>query len=181
MTSIKIQALILAISISACLLSACGKKTEPSLSAPASQGQSASNLTVKNLNLAVSAAELAASKQFAYFEGGHFGDKTQYNGSEADELGGAYAVHCRSGKPFSIEVKYQGDGIERSQALVLLERLLPPDKGKLIEHDDEDLQKMDAPQAAEFFYFEAGPKAEFLFAPDSNKNVVQVNVWSKDG
>lgn len=102
-------------------------------------------------------------------------------GRIADESGGAYAVHCRQGKPFSIEVKYQGDGIERDTAIKIMHRLLPPDAGELIEHDDEDLRKMDAKQAAEFFYFKGGPRTELLYANDSDKRVVQINIWTKNG
>ncbi|MBX9688106.1 MAG: hypothetical protein K2X27_15470, partial [Candidatus Obscuribacterales bacterium] len=62
----------------------------------------------------------------------------------------------------------------------ILERLLPPRAGKVIEHDDDDLKKMDAPQAAEFFYYENGAKAELLYAKDSATRVIQVNVWTKN-
>ena len=138
-------------------------------------------LSLKELRLDVSETDLAKSNDFAYFPGGHFGDKTQYMGGVLDEFGGAYAVHCRQGKPFSIEAKYQGNGIERDAALKIMQRLLPPNAGSVIEHDDEDLRKMDAPQAAEFFYYATGPRTELLYAHNSNKKVVQINIWTKNG
>lgn len=138
-------------------------------------------VALRKLRITCSEADLAASPDFAYFAAGHFGEKTQYNGRIADEWGGAYAVHCRRGLPFNIEVKYQGEGISRQQALDLLDRLLSSDRGELTEHDDEDLRKMDAEHPAEFFYYKNGEKAEFIYAANSNTRVIQVNSWTKDG
>lgn len=157
-------------------LSACGASNDNST---ASAGPS--NLKIETLKLNVSEPELASSSDFQYFAAGHFGEKTQYNGKRADEFGGAYAVHCRSQKPFSVEVKYPEQGIAKATALKVMERLLPPASGELTEHDDEDVKKMDSPQAAEFFYYKNGPRTELLYAKGSDKNVVQVNVWTKDG
>jgi hypothetical protein len=140
-----------------------------------------SNLKIEKLKLNASEQELAGSTDFQYFPAGHFGDKTQYNGKKADEFGGAYAVHCRAQKPFSIEVKYPEPGIAKINAMKVMERLLPPGAGEVVEHDDEDVKKMDSPQAAEFFYYKNGPRTELLYAKGSDKNIVQVNIWTKDG
>lgn len=159
-------------------LAACSPS---STNSDSTNSTTAKAVKLSELKLNVSEADLAKSEDFEFFPGGHFGDKTQYNGRKADEFGGAYAVHCRKGLPFSIEVKYQGDGIPKEAAMKVMQRLLPENSGEVIEHDDEDLQKMDAPQAAEFFYYKAGPRTELLYATDSNKNVVQINIWTKDG
>jgi hypothetical protein len=145
------------------------------------QGNAGKGLKKSELRLDVGENQLQQSSDFAFFAPGHFGDKTQYMGRYPDEFGGAYAIHCRQAKPFSIEVKYQGDGISRDDAMKVMHRLLPPDAGDVIEHDDDDLKLMDSPQAAEFFYFKGGPRSELLYAKGSNKKVVQVNLWTKDG
>lgn len=160
------------------ILSSCSPSAQNNPGAGVSPAKA---IKLSELKLSNTEAELSASPDFEFFPGGHFGEKTQYNGRIADESGGAYAVHCRKGLPFSIEVKYQDKGIPREQALKIMQKLLPDDAGELIEHDDEDLQKMDAPQAAEFFYYKGGPRTELLYATDSNKNVVQINIWTKDG
>lgn len=138
-------------------------------------------LRLQNLRLDLSENDLANSHDFAYFEPGHFGEKTQYMGKVADEFGGAYAVHCRKGKPFNIEVKYQGTGIQSANAMKIVHRLLPPNTGDLVEHDEDDLKKMDAAQPAEFFYFKNGPRCELIYANGSSTSVVQVNVWTREG
>lgn len=163
------------LSVSACQPRPNDSKDEQASSTPAEA------ITLKTLRLDVSENSLSKSKEFEYFAGGHFGEKTQYNGKIADEFGGAYAVHCRSGKPFSIEVKYQGAGIKRDDAMKVMQRLLPPDSGEVVEHDDEDVKKMDAKQAAEWFYYKGGARTELLYADNSNQNVVQVNIWTKSG
>ncbi len=163
------------------LQNSAGKsKSENSSQASGNSGKEQLALTIKTLRIDTSESSLASSADFAYFEAGHFGDKTQYMGRIADELGGAYAVHCRAGQPFSIEVKYQNPGIDRQDALRIMNRLLSKNAGEIIEHDDEDLKKKDAAQAAEFFYFKGGPKTELLYANNSTQQVVQINVWSKN-
>lgn len=161
------------------LVSACSP-SQVSSSGHLAGKNAVERITIKTLRISVLESELAQSPDFAFFPAGHFGDKTQYNGRIADEFGGAYAVHCRSGKPFSIEVKYPQNGIARSTAIKVMERLLPPNSGEVVEHDDEDLKKMDARQPAEFFYYKGGAFTELLFANDSNTQVVQVNVWIKE-
>lgn len=152
--------------------------TVPETGHPAASGEP---IKISNLHLDIKEKDLANSADFAYFEPGHFGEKTQYMGRLADEYGGAYAVHCRNSLPFSIEVKYSNGGIKRELAMKVMERLLPKNSGDIVEHDDEDLEKRDAKQAAEFFYYKRGPRAELLYAEDSIENVMQVNVWTKDG
>lgn len=149
--------------------------------APGDHAASGEPIKISNLHLDIEEKDLAKSAEFAYFEPGHFGEKTQYMGRLADEYGGAYAVHCRNTLPFSIEVKYSNGGIKRELAMKVMERLLPKNSGDIVEHDDEDLKKRDAKQAAEFFYYKHGPRTELLYAEDSIENVVQVNVWTKDG
>ncbi len=159
--------------LSACNPGSNSNDSNPSISA-------AKSIKLSELKLDVVEGTLENSKDsFEYFPAGHFGDKTQYNGKLADEFGGAYAVHCRQGHPFSIEVKYPAKGIERDDAMKILKRLLPNDAGEIVEHDDEDLKKMDAKQAAEFFYFKGGPYSELLYADNSNSKVVQINLWTK--
>ena len=170
-----ISIIVLALGTSAC------RKAEDSGSDSGPTTAATEAVELKTLRLNISEKSLKQSKDFEYFAAGHFGEKTQYNGRIADEFGGAYAVHCRSGLPFSIEVKYQGTGIKREQAMQVMNRLLPADAGEVIEHDDEDLKKMDASQAAEFFYYKGGPRTELLYADKSNQNVVQINVWTKNG
>jgi hypothetical protein len=133
------------------------------------------------LRLDLSEDAIGAMQDFAYFAAGHFGDKTQYMGKYPDEFGGAYAIHCRARKPFCIEVKYPAAGIERESAMKVMQRLLPKDAGKITEHDNDDLVKKDTPQAAEFFYFQNGPRTELLYAHGSFNRVIQINIWTKDG
>lgn len=150
-------------------------------SAAKKKSGSSEPITVSNLHIDIEEVGLSRSAEFSYFEPGHFGEKTQYMGRKADEFGGAYAVHCRNSLPFSIEVKYSNGGIKRDDALKVMQRLLPGNVSSITEHDDDDLKKRDATQAAEFFYYEGGWHTELLYANDSIENVVQVNVWSREG
>ena len=150
-------------------------------SVPKKKSGSSEPITVANLHIDIEEVDLSKSAEFSYFEPGHFGEKTQYMGRKADEFGGAYAVHCRNTLPFSIEVKYPNGGIKRDDALKIMQRLLPSNVSSITEHDDDDLKKRDATQAAEFFYYEGGWHTELLYAADSIENVVQVNVWSREG
>ena len=168
--------LVLAVVFATPLLSACWPNAGPTAE---STGETKPT-KLMFLHLDVKESDLKnPSSDFEFFPGGHFGDKTQYNGRIADEFGGAYAVHCRSGVPFSIEVKYQGKGIPREEAMKVMNRLLPTKPGWIIEHDDEDRQKKDTKQAAEFFYFKENCYAELLYAENSDQNVVQVNVFMR--
>ena len=138
-------------------------------------------LKPNELQLDLNEDQLGALQDFAYFAAGHFGDKTQYMGKYPDEFGGAYAVHCRARKLFCIEVKYPAAGVERESAMKVMQRLLPKGAGKVVEHDNDDLVKKDTPQPAEFFYFQNGPRTELLYAHGSLSQVIQINIWTKDG
>lgn len=138
------------------------------------------SITLEEVNLSTPEAVLLKSKQaFEYFPGGHFGDKTQYNGKVADQLGGAYAVHCRAEMPFSIEVKYAEPGISREDALIVMHRILSPKHGQVTNHDDQDRQENDVKQAAEWFAYGNGSIGELLYAVNSKEKVVQVNVFAE--
>lgn len=137
-------------------------------------------IELEELNLSVPESVLKISKNaFEYFEGGHFGDKTQYNGKVADKLGGAYAVHCRAGIPFSIEAKYQTPGISHEDAMIVMHRLLSPKHGQVANHDDTDRKENDTKQAAEWFAYNDGSLGSLLFAENSNDKVVQVTVYTE--
>lgn len=169
--------------IIACLVfvSGCQKNTGTESISPNSSAVGAKAVKLNDLNLSVTEDDLKkSSDSFEFFPGGHFGEKTQYNGKSADEIGGALSVHCRSGKPFSIEAKYH-DGIPRELAMKKMQKLLPANPGEVIEHDDDDRIKKDCKQAAEFFYYKSGPYSELLYAENSSDKVVQINVWTKNG
>ena len=137
-------------------------------------------ITLEELNLGTPEAILLKSKKtFEYFPGGHFGDKTQYNGKVADKHGGAYAVHCRAEIPFNIEVKFPAPGITHDEAMIVMSRLLPPKHGQVTNHDDTDRKERDTKQAAEWFQYNDGSLGQLLFAENSNENVVQVNVFAE--
>ncbi len=166
--------------LSLTLLTACQSVSQTETSS--ASNSPAKSIKLTELKLDSTESTLQESRNyFEFFPAGHFGEKTQYNGKMADEYGGAYAVHCRRGLPFSIEVKYPPGGIDKKSAIQVMERLLPNDAGMVIEHDDEDVKKMDARQPAEFFYYKGGPRTELLYADNSNSKVVQINVWTKNG
>ncbi|MBX9569477.1 MAG: hypothetical protein K2X77_11310 [Candidatus Obscuribacterales bacterium] len=137
-------------------------------------------ITLEEVNLSTPESVLLKSKEaFEYFPGGHFGDKTQYNGKVADKLGGAYAVHCRAEMPFSIEVKYAAPGISHEDAMIVMHRLLSPKHGQVTNHDDYDRLERDVKQAAEWFSYNDGSLGSLLFAENSNDKVVQVTVFTE--
>ncbi len=91
---------------------------------------------------------------FVYDERGHFGTKTQYNSASMNTGGGSLVVHCRDGVCFGVEVKYDENGVKRSDAVALMRQLLSIGDAAPVEHDDADITKNDAKRRAEFFYFE---------------------------
>lgn len=148
------------------------------LSSCASTGATA--VKTDEVQLGVSEAQLKASTDsFAFAANGHFGDKVQYNSRVADANGGAYAIHCRKGKSFGIEVKYPSSGILASAAKSTLQRLIPTSAGTLVTRNDDDLKRGDCKSAAEFLYYSNRVRAELLYAENSHTRVREINVWSQ--
>lgn len=134
---------------------------------------------VKSLQIGESEASLRKSRAaFAFAPNGHFGDKLQYNAREADEFGGAYAVHCRGGKSFGIEVKYPETGVPVADAKIVLTRLLASAGGELVSSNREDLATSDVKEPYEFFYYKNNVRAEFVYAPNSRDKVREISIWS---
>lgn len=135
---------------------------------------------VKSLQIGESEATLKKSREaFAFAPNGHFGDKVQYNAREADEFGGAYAVHCRGGKSFGIEVKYPEAGVPAADAKLVLTRLLSSAGGELVSNNREDLACSDVKEPYEFFYYKNNVRAEFVYAANSREKVREISIWSQ--
>lgn len=135
---------------------------------------------VKTLQIGESEASLKKSRAaFAFAPNGHFGDKLQYNAREADEFGGAYAVHCRGGKSFGIEVKYPETGVPVADAKLVLARLLASAGGELVSSNREDLAASDVKEPYEFFYYKNNVRAEFAYASNSRDKVREISIWSQ--
>lgn len=118
-----------------------------------------------------------SSSAFAFAPNGHFGDKVQYNGKEADEFGGSYAIHCRARKAFGIEVKYPDAGVSVSDAKLVLRRLLPESAGSMVASDAEDLGSTDVKVRCEFIYYKNKVRAELTYCPDSKDKVRELSLW----
>ena len=70
----------------------------------------------------------------------------------------------------------------REAALKIMQRLLPPDAGAvIIEHDDEDIKKMDAPQEQLNSSTTKLVQPLSYSTPVDQTRVVQVNIWTKNG
>lgn len=140
----------------------------------------ATPVNVSSLQLHVAEATLRQSPDsFDFAENGHFGDKVQYNSRTPDEFGGSYAVHCRAGKCYGIEVKYPQAGIAPSSAKQILSRLISSLAGAESGHDKQDLEKNDAEQPVEFIYFKNKVRAELTYCKGSRDRVCQIAIWTE--
>ena len=137
-------------------------------------------IDLKALRLGVTESTLRSSGEaFAFAPNGHFGDKVQYNARFPDQFGGAYAVHCRAGKSYGIEVKYPEAGINVVDARTILQSLIKSAAGEQCGHNDDDLKKGDTKDACEFYYYTKKVRAELVYAHNSQDRVRQVSVWSQ--
>lgn len=142
-------------------------------------GNTAPLVDVMSVHLGASEKSLRKSKDsFAFDPNGHFGDKVQYDSRLPDEFGGAYAVHCRSGHCFGIEVKYP-HSIAAATAHKVLNRLIQTVAGKQTGHDNDDLRHGDADRPSEYFYFANKVRAELIYNAGTQDQVDELNAWTE--
>jgi hypothetical protein len=158
--------LLSAASAVACLLvSACGQ-------GPAVQRLS--EISAVRLGMAMGVLD-QSSNLFFRDPHGCFADKAQYNG--LNDSGGVFVVHCRKDRCVGVEVKYP-TGASRFAAMQMMLTCAGRTSADIVEHDDEDLRAKDSSESVEYFYLKNDVHGELCYAPDTDKLVRQVNVWS---
>lgn len=135
---------------------------------------------IKDLRLGL--PESAFRRSADLFQTGLLPDKTRndtvYKSRSKDEYGGTYCARVVDGKCYDVIIEYSTRPVSREIAAAKLNRLFPPDRGRLTEHDQTELQLDGLEEPWEFFYFGKRYGAEFGYRTNqAEKRVFFVHAW----